>query len=128
MRRCPLFLLLFLTVAGCAGGSAGAVAPASRAERFGGVELVLNNQHWLDVVVRVEHDGETTRIGQVPAASSKRFSVPAWAMGTSGLVRFVADPIGSPERSSSEWVNVWGGQTVEWTLQSQLDRSSLLVY
>ncbi len=122
--------LVSLLIASACSGSPGpeAVGPVARAERFGGVELVLNNRHWLDIVVRVEHDGETTRIGQVAAASSGRFSIPAWAMGSSGHVRFVADPIGSPERSSSDWVNVWGGQTVEWTLESQLERSSMLVY
>jgi hypothetical protein len=128
MRRDPIFALMLLGSA--CGGSAppAGVEPVGRAERFAGVQLVLNNHHWLDVVVRVEHDGEVTRIGQVPAASSGRFSVPAWAMGTAGYVRFTADPVGSPERSATEWVNVWGGQTVEWTLESQLDRSSMLVY
>jgi hypothetical protein len=128
MRHGPVLLLL-LAVSACGGTLAsGTAAPAGREDRFGAVELVLNNRHWLDVVVRVEHDGETTRIGQVAAASSGRFSVPAWAMGSSGYVRFVADPVGSPVRSASDWVNVWGGQTVEWTLESQLDRSSMLVY
>ena len=128
MHRDPILLLLLLTPA-CGGASGpGSVEPVAQAERFGGVQLVLNNRHWLDIVVRVEHDGESTRIGQVAAASSGRFSVPAWAMGTSGYVRFVADPIGSPDRSASDWVNVWGGQTVEWTLESQLERSSMLVY
>src|SRR5687767_5448443 len=128
MHRGPVLILLLLGCA-CGGSSAPAgVAPVGHAERFGGVQLVLNNRHWLDVVVRVEHDGEFTRIGQVAAASSGRFRVPAWVMGSSGYVRFVADPIGSPERSATDWVNVWGGQTVEWTLESQLDRSSLLVY
>jgi hypothetical protein len=128
MYRGPALVSLVIVCA-CGGSRGPEVAgPVSRAERFGGVELVLNNRHWLDIVVRVEHDGETTRIGQVAAASSGRFSIPAWAMGSSGYVRFVADPVGSPERSSSDWVNVWGGQTVEWTLESQLDRSSMLVY
>ena len=127
MRRGPVLLLLL--VCACGGSPApGQVAPVDRAERFGGVQLVLVNRYWLDVVVRVEHDGETTRIGQVAAASSGRFSVPSWAMGGSGFVRFVADPIGSPERSASDWMNIWAGQTVEWTLESQLDRSSVLVY
>jgi hypothetical protein len=128
MRPRPV-VLLWIAVAACGGSPGpGSAAPVGRAERFGAVQLVLNNRHWLDVVVRVEHDGETTRIGQVAAASSGRFSVPAWAMGSSGYVRFVADPVGSPVRSASDWVNVWGGQTVEWTLESQLDRSSMLVY
>ena len=128
MHRGPIVLLLLLTPA-CRGSSGpGTVEPVAQAERFGGVQLVLNNRYWLDIVVRVEHDGESTRIGQVAAASSGRFSVPAWAMGSSGYVRFVADPIGSPQRSASDWVNVWGGQTVEWTLESQLERSSMLVY
>jgi hypothetical protein len=128
MGHGPVVLFLLLVV-GCAGSSApGGVAPVRRAERFGGVQLVVNNHHWLDVVVRVEHDGEITRIGQVAPAASGRFSVPAWAMGSSGYVRFVADPVGSPNGSSSDWVNVWGGQTLEWTLESQLERSSMLVY
>jgi hypothetical protein len=128
MHRGPAFVLLLLGSA-CVGLSAPAgVEPAERAERFGGVQLVLNNHHWLDVVVRIEHDGEMTRIGQVPAAAAGRFMLPAWALGGSGYVRFVADPVGSPEQGSTDWVNVWGGQTVEWTLESQLNRSSLLVY
>ena len=128
MRHGPALLLL-LAVSACGGTLAqGTAAPAGREDRFGAVQLVLNNRHWLDVVVRVEHDGEATRLGQVAAASSGRFNIPAWAMGSSGYVRFVADPVGSPQRSTSDWVNIWGGQTVEWTLESQLDRSSMLVY
>ena len=128
MRRAFCCVLVALS-AGCASGAGSTgVAPVDRPDRFGGVQLVLNNRHWLDVVVRVEHDGETTRIGQVAAASSARLSVPSWAMGSSGYVRFLADPIGSPDRSSTDWVNIWRGQTVEWTLESQLDRSSILVY
>jgi hypothetical protein len=127
MRHGPAVVLLLLAV-GCAGSVGPTGVVPARGERFGGVQLVLNNHHWLDVVVRVEHDGEVTRIGQVAAASSGRFSVPAWAMGSSGYVRFLADPVGSPDGSTSDWVNVWGGQTVEWTLESQLDRSSMLVY
>ncbi|MGH7517428.1 MAG: hypothetical protein ACREOC_08155 [Gemmatimonadales bacterium] len=65
MRHGPVVPVLLL-VFGCAGSPApGSVTPVGRAERFGGVQLVLNNRYWLDVVVRVEHDGEITRIGQV---------------------------------------------------------------
>jgi hypothetical protein len=128
MRHGPLLVLLGLTAACGTVSTPPGVGPVQGSERFGGVQLVLNNRYWLDIVVRVEHDGETTRIGQVAAASSARFSVPSWAMGASGYIRFVADPVGSPERSASDWVNIWGGQTVEWTLESQLDRSSMLVY
>ena len=128
MRR-RVFVALALLAASCGGNAIPAgMTPVATADRFGGVQLVLNNRHWLDVVVRVEHDGETTRIGQVAGASSARFSVPSWAMGSSGYIRFLADPVGSPDRTATDWVNIWGGQTVEWTLDSQLERTSILVY
>ncbi|HEU5170198.1 MAG TPA: hypothetical protein VFU46_06655 [Gemmatimonadales bacterium] len=130
MGRTLAWLALSVSSACTAPASPPALAPGpeARAERFGGVSLVLNNRYWLDVVVKIEHDGETSRIGQVAAASSRHFVLPAWMLGASGYVRFVADPVGSPERGSTDWVNVWGGQTVEWTLESQLERSSMLVY
>jgi len=122
-----LLLCGVLVVVGCTPPPELPIAEV-RQERFGGVQLVLNNKRWLDVVVYVEHDGETSRIGQVTAASSRIFRVPAWILGSAGLVRLVADPVGEPGRELSDWVNVPGAVTLEWTLEHASGRSSLLLH
>jgi len=129
MRRA---MLLAAALAACARGAsdlgagpAPRSAPAAAAE---GIRLVLNNHHWLDLVVKVESNGETYRVGQVSAASSAEFAVPGWMLGSTRYVRLVADPVGTAEVAKSDWVDLRTGGTVEWTVESQTSRTSMLRY
>jgi hypothetical protein len=90
--------------------------------------LTVNNNHWLDVVVFVLHDGELSRVGTVTAASSSDFSLPAWMIGQSRNIRLAAHPIGGNGGVNTETIHVQPGQFIEWRLESQLARSTVAVY
>jgi hypothetical protein len=128
--RCASLVVAALALAACARAAsdvhgwpdaAGTTAPA-------GVRLVLNNHHWLDLVVKIESDGETYRVGQVSAASSAEFAVPGWMLGASRYVRLIADPVGTSDIALSDWLDLRSGGTVEWTVEGATSRTSLLRY
>jgi hypothetical protein len=136
--RAPLHstagLLLLGFLAGTAACGANAepdeVSPDSElvADRETPVLLTINNAHWLDVIIFVYHDGELSRVGTVTAAAGSEFTLPSWMLGQSRTIRLLADPVGSDDWIRSETINVQPGQSVEWRLESQLARSSVMVY
>ena len=56
-----------------------------------GFELTLNNHHWLDINVFVQHDGEASRVTTVTASSSQTLILPLWLLGQSKIVRIASD-------------------------------------
>ena len=57
-------------------------------------ELTVDNQHWLDFVIFVSHDGDLTSVGTVTAVSTGTFSLPPWMLAQQRLIRLVGDPVG----------------------------------
>jgi hypothetical protein len=88
-----------------------------------GFELTLNNRHWLDVNVFVQHDGESSRVTLVTASSSQSLILPAWMLGDSKLVRIIAEPVGAQDSYTTDLLQVDVGQSVEVNLESTLSRS-----
>ncbi len=130
LRVSVSYLLLIGLAAACGGrGEPGDdVEPEIDYDRQTPAALSINNNHWLDVIVFVFHDGEMSRVGSVTAASSNTFTLPAWMLGQSRTIRLLADPIGSEGWIRSETIHVQPGQSIEWRLESQLARSSVMVY
>jgi hypothetical protein len=124
--------LIGLLAAGVACGSGrteeGEVEPELEYDRNTPVALTIANNHWLDVIVFIFHDGEMSRVGSVTAASNGSFTLAPWMLGQSRNVRLLADPVGSEGWIRSEMINVQPGQSIEWRLESQLSRSSVMVY
>jgi hypothetical protein len=92
------------------------------------VVLTVTNHHWLDVTVYVEHDGQRTRVGTVTAVSTQQFLLPMRLLGISRQFRLLGEAIGSPGVARTETLLVQPGQAIEWTLESDLRRSSVGVY
>jgi hypothetical protein len=90
--------------------------------------LVVENHHWNDVVVSVLHDGVVDRIGLVQAVKTSTLVIPARRLGPSPLIRLRAHAVGAPDDHTSESFPVRGGQEIEWTLESDLSRSSVAVH
>ena len=130
--RARLLVFAVLVASGSCGGrgEAGDVEPDAdlALDRETPVQLSINNNHWLDVTIFVVHDGEMSRVGTVTAAANGSFSLPFWMLGQSRNIRLIADPIGSEGWIRSETIHVQPGQSVEWRLESQLNRSSVMVY
>jgi len=90
--------------------------------------LTVTNNNWLDVVVYVYHDGETSRVATVTAAATANFFLPAWMLGHSRSIRLIGHGVGSSSSISTELIHVQPGQFIEWRLESDLARSSVAVY
>jgi hypothetical protein len=106
------------------GGTAGpSPSPANE-----DVPLEVTNHNWLDVIIFVVHDGQSTRVGTANASSSVSFALPARLLGQGREIRLVGHPIGASGAVITESVVVQPGQYVEWTLESDLRRSAIGVY
>jgi hypothetical protein len=127
-RRLAIPLML-ITASGCGGRSnSGDVEPEPEYDQDTPVSLSVANSHWLDVTIFVFHDGEMSRVGLVTAASNGSFSLPPWMLGQTRNIRLLADPVGSEGWIRSETIHVQPGQSIEWRLESQLARSTVMVY
>lgn len=89
-----------------------------------GFELTLNNRHWLDVNVFVQHDGESSRVTLVTASSSQSLILPLWMLGDAKLVRIIAEPVGAQDSYTTDLLRIEVGQSVEVNVESTLSRSN----
>ena len=92
------------------------------------VPLEIDNHNWLDVTIYVVHDGERSRVGIANASSQSSFVLPARLMGQGHEVRLLGHPIGGTGGTITETVVVQPGQYIEWTLETDLNRSAIGVY
>ena len=91
------------------------------------VDLEVENHNWSDIVIYLVRGTQRQRLGMVNALGSTVFTFPYRRLGTTGDARFSAHAIGGAGYTS-ESVLVQPGQTLKWTLESDLSRSSLAVY
>jgi hypothetical protein len=124
-RSLTSILVAILYASGCArhGAETGGVSE-SAAE----IALVVENHHWSDVIVSLLHDGVVERIGLATAAKTSTFIIPSRRVGPSGLVRLRAHAVGAPDDHTTDGFLVRPGQEIEWTLESDLARSSVAVH
>ena len=92
-----------------------------------GFELTLNNHHWLDINVFVQHDGEASRVTTVTASSSQTLILPLWLLGESKIVRIIAEPVGEQGSYTTDQLRVDPGQSVEVNVESVLSKSNYSV-
>jgi hypothetical protein len=100
-------------------------------------EIALNvvNHNYLDVVIYVVHHGVRTRVGSVTGSTSTVFLLPARLLGQGREIQLRGYPIGAKDTSLggqnyafTETLIVQQGQYIEWTLETDLRRSSVAVY
>jgi hypothetical protein len=125
-RFCTRLVLLLLCGTACARhGTPGNAAPSDAAAA---VLLVVENHHWNDVVIHLLHDGVADRIGLARAVETSTFVIPSRKLGTGGAVRLRAHPVGAPDSFTTELLTIRPGQQIQWTLESDLTRSSVGVH
>jgi len=122
-----LVLSSALSSVGCSHGSAGR-STSSPSPANEDVPLEVTNHNWLDVIIFVVHDGQSTRVGTASASSSVSFALPARLLGQGREIQLVGHPIGGSGAVITEMVVVQPGQYVEWILESDLRRSAIGVY
>jgi hypothetical protein len=93
-------------------------------------EIALNvtNHNYLDVVVYVLHDGQRTRVGTASGSSSSLFFLPPRLIGQGREIRLYGDAIGNDDYAVTDILVVQRGQYIEWTLETDLRRSSVGVF
>lgn len=92
------------------------------------VALNVTNHNYLDVVVFVLHDGQRTRVGMVSGSSSTVFFLPIRLLGQGREIRLYGDAIGNDSYAVTDVLVVQRGQYIEWTLETDLRRSSVGVF
>jgi len=92
------------------------------------VVVRVHNKHWSDVNIALDVGGQRTRLGLVTAVTSGSFRVPDRLLTQGRPFRLIADPIGATTILTSETVYARPGQVVEWTLESDLKRSTLAIF
>lgn len=99
--------------------AAGEIAP-TRA-----IGLRVRNDNFLDMDVYAVSDALATRLGTVTGNSSRNFVLDA-SLATQDL-RIVATPIGGNGRASTGVVTVAPGQTIDFTIGSILQNSTVTI-
>jgi hypothetical protein len=120
-------LMLGLLLASCLGPRQKLGEDAGPGPLADGFELTLNNRHWLDINVFVQHDGEASRVTTVTASSSQSLILPLWLLGESKIVRIIAEPVGEEGSYVTDQLRVDPGQSVELNVESVLSKSSYSV-
>jgi hypothetical protein len=126
-RRAALAAVLLAT-AGCFLSRRGARAHREASAPAGEIALHVTNHNYLDVVIYVLHDGQATRVGTVTGSSSLLLFIPVRLLGMGHDLQLLGDPIGSPDFARTETLIIEPGQYIEWTLETDLRRSSVGVH
>lgn len=127
-RRAVLLLPLLLLAPACHHAAPDPESAVLPADPNADIPLEIANHNWLDVIIYVVRDGQASRVGIANASSSASFSLPARLLGQGREIRLWGHPIGGTGGTLTESVVVQPGQWIEWTLESDLDRSAIGVY
>jgi hypothetical protein len=124
-RLLGIWLVLLLASPGCAGHGARSDSPAPTGAE---IVLVVDNHHWNDVTVSVLHDGVVDRVGLATAVKVSTFVLSSRRLGTSGILRLRGHAVGAPDDHTTDTFPIQPGQEIQWTLESDLARSSVAVH
>lgn len=94
----------------------------------GPVTLEVENHNWADVVLYVLHDGVQTRFTQVAAAHNLSIEIPERLQGQMGVIRIAARRIGGTDSYVSQAISLRGNSAVRFTIESNLNHSSVGVW
>jgi hypothetical protein len=114
------------------GATFGSVSACSRNNQAAGdispadvVSVQVRNENFLDMDVYVVSQGLATRLGTVTGNGTRHFVLDRSVSSQDFSV--VATPIGGNGRASSGALRIGPGQTVDFTIGSLLNNSSVLV-
>lgn len=88
----------------------------------------VENNNWSDMTIYVVRSGTRMRLGTVVSMNSTIFVVPPSMVNASGEVQLIADPIGGSATFTTHPVLVNPGQQIEFTLENNINLSSLSVW
>jgi hypothetical protein len=124
-RTVGLSLLVGLTILGCRKRNA-ETRPAPDPNTPVPVEI---ESHFMgDVTIYLVRGGQRQRLGMVTGLGTAEFNFPWRWLSQSGTSRLMAYPIAGARAQLSDPLILQPGQWIKWTLEADLDRSSMAVY
>jgi hypothetical protein len=90
------------------------------------VTINIINHHRLNVTIFNVAQGHRDRIGEVTAATNGQFKLHLRRY-VSSEIQLYADAVGSPETVRAEVLHLQPGDIVDWTLETELNRSHLML-
>ena len=124
-RIVGLSLLVGLTLLGCRKRDA-ETRPAPDPNTP--VPVQLESHFMGDVTIYLVRGSLRQRLGMVTALGSTEFNFPWRWLSQSGTSRLMAYPVAGARAQLSEPLILQPGQWIKWTLEADLDRSSMAVY
>ena len=124
IRIVGLSVLVALTVLACRKRGETMPAPDPNTP----VPVEVESHHMGDVTIYLVRGNLRQRLGMVTALGTALFSFPWRWVSQSGSSRLLAYPIAGARSYLSEPLILQPGQWIKWTLQADLDRSSMAVY
>jgi len=125
IRAALSIMLMLMTAGACRHPGA---EPPVRPDPNMPVEVQVENHYFGDVVVYLAQGSQSERLGMVTALSSATFSFPWRRLALTGTSRLLAYPIAGTRAYTSDPLLVQPGQSISWTLEADLDRSTMTVY
>ena len=122
IRLILAYAALVSSTPGCGSFSSRNPSPA-RSE----VSVEVENHNWSDITIYLMAGGLPQRLGMVTSLRTAILVFPSQRLNTGGGVRLRALPVAGASYTT-ETILVLPGQTITWTLENDLDHSSLTVY
>jgi hypothetical protein len=122
IRVLPVLAALMCSIPGCGVFSSKNPAPA-RSE----VSVEVENHNWSDITVYLMAGGLPQRLGMVTSLRTATLAFPSQRLNAGSGIRLRALPVAG-KSYTTETILVLPGQTITWTLENDLDHSSLTVY
>jgi len=122
-------LLALATLAGALGALGGCTHRGGIPDDvlYGSITVRVVNRATEDVRIYLVRSGMRERLGQVTAASTESFDLPMRRISSDGTFQLYADPIAGFRTALSDVIQASAGQTVEWTLDPSLTRTSITI-
>lgn len=90
--------------------------------------LHVDNHNYQDVDIQVFYRGLRTHLGSVNASAATDIVFPKYLLSDLGEVQLIAHAIGTPYTIQTAVIVLKPGTKVQWTLETDLSRSSVTVY
>lgn len=94
----------------------------------GPATLQVDNHNWQDVDIQVVHRGIQSHLGSVNASAVTEIVFPKYLLSDLGEVQLIAHAVGTPYTIRTQVIVLKPGTEVRWTLETDLNRSTIAVY
>lgn len=94
----------------------------------GPATLHVDNHNFQDVDIQVLHRGIQSHLGSVNASAVTEIVFPKYLLSDLGEVQLIAHAIGTPYTIRTQVIVLKPGTEVRWTLETDLNRSTIAVY